>query len=214
MAHHRLRALAASAILGVLAVTASGCAPPPSYSSLDDDAMKKLFPTETEIKTALGNINTVTGPKSQVNNPSASPQPSNGLSPECYDAAYGGFSQPQPSRLFVMQSSGSGGPSFTWVLAQRSSADDIRKTQDNLRDRLSKCDSYELFDSGTSSGTSFVTKPSPGGKPGEGANVIVTSGDVSLAFAVSGTGFEKAKELARKMAPVMEKRLQASAPKS
>ncbi|MDJ0354413.1 hypothetical protein [Pseudarthrobacter sp. PH31-O2] len=44
--------------------------------------------------------------------------------------------------------------------------------------------------------------------------MIVTSGDVSLAFAVYGTGFEKAKELARKMAPVMEKRLQASAPKS
>ncbi|MDJ0354412.1 hypothetical protein [Pseudarthrobacter sp. PH31-O2] len=113
MTHHLLRALSVSAILGILAVTAAGCAPTPSYSSLDEDSMKKLFPTESEIKSALGSINTITGPKSQVNNPSASPQPSRGLSPEWYDAAYGGFSQPQPTRMFVMQSSGSGGPNFT-----------------------------------------------------------------------------------------------------
>jgi hypothetical protein len=195
-----------------------GCAAPePSYSALDDDAMMKLFPTATEIKTALGDINTVTGPKAQLPKPNVTPPANDGISQECYDAAYGNFGPnvQAPTRMFAMQSSGSGGPSFVWVLTQRASAEEIRKGQDELKGRLGKCDRYESFDAGTTSGTSFVTKPSADGKgPREGVNVVMTSGDVSMAFAVYGVPYEQGKDLAMKMAPVMEKRLKASAPKS
>jgi hypothetical protein len=179
--------------------------------------MLNLFPTATEIKTALGDIKPVTGPKAQLPKPNSTLPANDGMSKECYDAAYGAFdpSAPAPTRMFTMQSSGSSGPSFVWVLTQRSSADDIQKGQDAWKDRLRKCDRYESFDSGTSSGTSFATKPSTNGKgPGEGANVLMTSGDVSMAFAVTGVSYEKAEDLAKKMAPVMERRLKASTPKN
>lgn len=183
--------------------------------------MMKLFPTETEIRTALGDVKSLTAPRAELPKPNFTPPANDGMSQECYDAAYGGLTSAGASsltRMFVMQSStssGSPGSGFAWVLAQRPSADDVKKMQDAYKDRLKKCDRYEFFDSGTSSGTTVATKPSKDGKgPDEGANVIVTSGDVSMAFSVTGISYEKAKDFVKKMAPVMEKRLKAAAPKN
>lgn len=179
--------------------------------------MMKLFPTETEIKTALGgDFKSLIGPRAEVPKADTSPPANDGLSEECYDAAYGGFASAgasAPTRMFVMQA-GYTSPTFVWVLSQRSSDDDIQKVQDTYKERLGKCDRYEFFDSGTGSGTSVAIKPSTDTWPEEGVNVAVTSGDVSMAFAIHGMSHEKAKDVAKKMAPVMEKRLKSSAPKS
>lgn len=211
-----LRNLSAAAVLAFLAVTSVGCgAPEPSYSALDDDAMLKLFPTATEAKTALGDINTITGPRAETPNPNSTPPANDGMSQECYDAAYGGFTTTKPTRMFVMNSSGSGGPTFVWVLAQRPSADDVRKNRAAYEDRVRKCSNYMSFDAGTSSGNNYATKASDNEKGiDEGASAFVTNGDVSMVFAVTDVRHEEAEDLVRKMAPVMEKRLKASAPKS
>jgi hypothetical protein len=209
------RAFPAAAVLSLLLAATACAGPEPTYSSLSDSDMKALFPTESEIKTALGDINTVIGPTLQTPKPKITPPPNEGMSQDCYEASYGTAESQatEPTRMFVMRSSGSGGPSLVWALAQRSSADEIKAGQDNLRARIHRCDQFEEFDAGTSSGTSFIHKPFEHGA-GEGANAVVTSGDVSLAFAVSNVSYSEAKELVKKMAPVMEKRLKASAPKS
>lgn len=209
------RAFPAAVALSLLMAVTACAGPEPTYSSLSDGDMKALLPTESEIKTALGDINTVTGPTLETPKPNFTYPANEGMSQECYEAAYGTDESRAivPTRMFVMQSSGSGGPSFVWVVTQQTSADTVRKSQDLLKSRLGKCDSYETFDAGTSSGSSFVTKPSEHG-PGEGANAVITSGDVSMAFAVRDVSYSEAKELVKKMAPVMEKRLKASAPKS
>lgn len=176
----------------------------------------KLFPTETEIKTALGDVESVTGPSAQIPDPSASPPANTVSSTECYEASFGTAESRAdvPTRMFAMQSSDSDGTSYRWVVAQRPSADDIRKGRSAYEDRVRKCSSYETFDAGTTSGNNFAARPSGEGKvPSEGASAYVTSGNVSIQFTVLGP-LEEAKELVKKMAPVMEKRLKASAPKS
>lgn len=216
IATHFRRSVLAAGILAALAIATGGCAAPPSYSALDDDAIKKLFPTETEIKTAVGDINRIIGPKADVPEANATPPESDGMSEGCPDAVYGGLTSMDafvPTRTFFMRSAYT--PIFGWVLSQGSSADEIQKMQDAYEERLAVCDQYEFFDSGTSSGTGVAIKPSQDGKGSEeGASVIVTSGDVSMAFDVVGMPYEKAKDVVKKMAPVMEKRLKASAPKN
>lgn len=209
-----LRPLAAAALLLVTLVVA-GCAPAPAYSSLGDDEMKKLFPTESEIKGAVGDVTGVSGPKSQAIK-TASPPANNGLSQECSEAAFGDpASPPAPlTRMFVLNADGQDNARFAWVLSQRSSADEMRKAHDGFKSRIAKCEEfYETYDPGTSSGIGYGIKKS-GNSMTEGAGTVVVSGDTQLAFAVYGIPHQKAEELVRKMAPVMEKRLKASAPKS
>jgi hypothetical protein len=221
---HGTHLLLAAALLGILTGTAGCGAPAPSHATLSDDDMKELFPSEAEIKNALGDVEHWSGPKLQAVNPSPSYPPNDGMSQECYDAAYGTAETRAnlPTRTFVaaamdpgrIQPTDSTGVRYTWVLAQRTSADDLRKGLDAAKDRLSKCSTYEFFDSGTTSGISYATKPSSNGKgPIEGAYASVTSGDVSLGFRVSGASYQQAEELAKKMVPVMEKQLQATAAK-
>jgi hypothetical protein len=221
---HGTHLLLAAALLGILTGTAGCGAPAPSHATLSDDDMKELFPSEAEIKNALGDVEHWSGPKLQAVNPSPSYPPNDGMSQECFDAAYGTAETRAklPARTFVaaaidpgrIQPTDSTGVRYTWVLAQRTSADDLRKGLDAAKDRLSKCSTYEFFDSGTTSGISYATKPSSNGKgPIEGAYASVTSGDVSLGFRVSGASYQQAEELAKKMVPVMEKQLQATAAK-
>jgi hypothetical protein len=68
---------------------------------------------------------------------------------------------------------------------------------------------------GSTSGTGYAIKPTSNGLgPNQGAAAVVTNGDVSLSFTVSGVSYQDAQELVKKMVPVMENRLQASAPKN
>lgn len=208
------RPLAVVAFL-LFTLAAAGCAPAPAYSSLGDEEMKKLFPTESEIKGAVGDVTAVSGPKSQAIK-TASPPPNSGLSQECSEVAYGDPKSPAAplTRMFVLNADGQDNARLTWVLSQRASADEMRKAHDGLKSRIGKCEEfYETYDPGTSSGVGYGIKKTANNLT-EGAAAVVLNGDTQLAFAVYGVSHKKAEELVRKMAPVMEKRLKASAPKS
>ena len=208
-----LRPLAAAALL-LVTLVAAGCAPAPSYSSLSDDEVKRLFPTEAEIQSAVGDISDVSGPISATVNKSPNPPQNNDLSPECTAALYGDpKSYTPPTRIFILKADGQDGTRLTWALMQRSSADEMRSAHEDYKSRIAKCEEfYEPYDPGTSAGVGYGIKKSGSGLV-EGAVAVVVSGDTQLAFVASGVSYQKAEELARKMAPVMEKRLKDSAPK-
>lgn len=173
--------------------------------------MKRLLPTDAQIKSVSGDLRNISGgPRSYTPKPRETSPSRDGRTPKCYEESFG-TPDALTDRMFLMLYKSDSGTSFSWALNQLNSPDDIKARLEKSKKVANAC-GYEFFDAGTSSGLSFATRKSaPMKDTSKRAFSVVTSGDVEIIFQVTGLPLEEAKTMARKMAPVMEKRLKASA---
>lgn len=208
------RSVSAAVLVAGLSIGSTGCgAPEPSYTSLSDEAVKNLFPTDAEIKSALGGDYILTAPLAMQPAADYTPPANEGLSPECHEAVYGGAKPAPPSRIFMMESTGPE-PHFLWAITQWPSPEDTKTNVNRIKSRIEKCGHIEPFVSDVATGISYLLLKSPDGLvTTDAAHAVVINGDVEIMFIADNMPVEESKAIAMKMAPVMEKRLKASAPK-
>ena len=223
--------LMASVVAMVLLV--SGCgAPDPSFAGLSDDQMKGLFPTEAEVKSVLGSEaelrepqimeTSVPSPSSSVASPSTPRTMDPGMPEGCREFYFGSEEAQsiQVTRGFdlrgTLESDSIYGPS--WRLRQHPSALEARRSIEIYDKIARKCEWYQMFpvagdhSTGESLDLRNVVKEDVGDVPYT-AQFTIAVGDVSMAFGLSCRSREEGIEIAKKMAIVVERRLQAAAPK-
>lgn len=213
----------AAAAMAVVLLNVGCGAPDPSFAGLSDDQLKALFPSDAEVKSILG-------PEAELYEPRvmdlsvASPDPSRtmeaGKSENCRDAYFGTDETRsiEVTRGFDLEGTeASNSIDFPkWHLRQHPSAKEARRFID-VHDKISKkCEWYEMFPLAIdhSMGRSMDLRAL--GDVGDvhyGASLAIAVGDLSMTFGLSSTSREEAVEKSKKMAGVIERRLQASAPK-
>jgi hypothetical protein len=209
------RLAAASALAAFLTATAACSTPEVSFAGFSDQQLKGLFPTTSEITAAVGQEVTLSEPEPIDFSQPATAAPNPGLFQDCYEAYFGtpeSNSLPA-SRGFRMAGWTEGSPlyPYAWHLVQRRSAEEARQVIQESVSRLGKCRHFTAFDPEVRHGLGVTFKKITGVEGSmTGAGVAVAVGDVTISFNVSGLPQSEAQEIARKMAVVMEKRLQAA----
>jgi hypothetical protein len=208
--------LAAASVLAAFLTATTACSTPEvSFAGFSDQQLKGLFPTTSEITTAVGQEVTLSEPEPIDFNRPATAAPNPGLFQDCYEAYFGtpeSHSLPAP-RGFRMAGWTEGSPlyPYAWHLVQRRSSEEARRVIQESVSRLGKCRHFTAFDPEVRHGLGVTFRKITGVEDSKtGAGVAVAVGDVTISFNVSGLPQSEAQEIARKMAGVMEKRLQAA----
>jgi hypothetical protein len=213
--------LAAAAVLSACVLVAlltamTACSTPEvSFARFSDQQLKDLFPTPSEISTAVGQEVTLSKPEPIDFNRPATTAPNPGLFRDCYEAYFGTpDSNALPaSRGFTMAGWTEGSPlyPYVWHLVQRRSSEEAQRVIQETVNRLGKCRHFTAFDPQVRHGLGVTFRKITGAEDFmTGAGVAVAVGDVTISFNISGLPQAQAQEIARDMAVVLERRLQAA----
>lgn len=208
--------LAAASVIGAFIMATTACSTPEvSFAGYSDQQLKDLFPTTSEINTAVGQEVTLSEPEPIDLGRAHTAAPNPGLFQDCYEAYFG---TPESNSLpalrgFRMAGWTEGSPlyPYAWHLVQRRSSEEAQRVIQETVTRLGKCSHFTAFDPGVRHGLGVTFRKITGTEESRtGAGVAVAVGEVTISFNVSGLPQSAAQEIARDMAVVMEKRLQTA----